>query len=79
MKKIEIFGTGCAKCKRLEKNVRDAVKDLGIKAKIEKVEELDEITSRGVMMTPALGIDGDVVISGKVPNIEQMKELLKER
>ncbi|MGM0510738.1 MAG: thioredoxin family protein [Thermoplasmatota archaeon] len=46
---------------------------------MEKVEELDEITSRGVMMTPALGIDGDVVISGKVPNIEQMKELLKER
>lgn len=77
MKKIEIFGTGCAKCKRLEKNVREAVKDLGVEARIEKVEDLDEITSRGIMMTPGLAIDGDTVVTGKVPSTGQIIELLK--
>ncbi|MFO8110170.1 MAG: thioredoxin family protein [Thermoplasmata archaeon] len=75
--KIEIFGTGCRKCKRLEKNVETAVKELGIEAKVEKVQDINEIASRGVMMTPALAIEGDIKSSGKILNPEDIKKLLK--
>ena len=75
--KIEIFGTGCRKCKRLEKNVETAVKELGIEAKIEKVQDINDIASRGVMMTPALAVDGEIKASGKLLNPEDIKKLLK--
>ncbi len=75
--KIEIFGTGCRKCKRLEKNVETAVKEMGIEAKIEKVQDINDIASRGVMMTPALAVDGDIIASGKLLNPEEIKKLLK--
>ncbi len=74
--KIEILGTGCAKCQRLEKNAKKAVKELGIDAKVEKVEGLDEISARGVMVTPALSVDGEVKVKGEVLNAEQIIELL---
>ncbi len=76
--KIEIFGPGCFKCQRLEKNVRMAVKELGLDIKIEKVEGLQEMSARGVMMTPALAIDGDIKVSGRILNPGQIKKLLKE-
>lgn len=76
MKKIEIFGTGCAKCKRLEKNAKKAIEKLGIEAEIEKVEDIEEISARGVMMTPALGVDGDVKVKGEMLSPEEIKELL---
>ena len=78
MKKIEILGTGCAKCQRLEKNAKKAVKELGIDAEIEEVQDLAEISARGVMTTPGLAIDGETISTGKVLNPKQIKELLKD-
>lgn len=77
--KIEIFGTGCAKCKRLEKHVQKAVKELNVKADVKKVEDITEIMNRGVMMTPALAIDGKMVFSGKTSNIDEIKNLIKRQ
>lgn len=77
MKKIEILGTGCAKCNRLEKNVRKAVDKAGIKAKIVKVSKIEDIMERGVLITPGLMIDGKVVASGKVPGVDDLVDLLK--
>ena len=74
--KIEILGSGCAKCKSLEKNVRQAVSELGIKAEIVKVEDVMEIVNYGVMGTPALVVDGKVKSSGKVLDKEAVKKLL---
>jgi len=76
--KIEILGTGCAKCQKLEKNAIKAVEDLGIDADVVKVEDLSEITSRGVMMTPALAIDGETKIKGQIWSPEKIKKLLEE-
>ena len=74
--KIEIFGTGCAKCKRLEKHVQKAVKELKVKADVKKVEDITEIMNRGVMMTPALAIDGKIVFSGKTSDINEIKKII---
>lgn len=76
--KIQVLGPGCAKCHKLEANVRAAVAELGSDAQVEKVEDVAAITSYGVMMTPALAIDGDVKIMGKVPGVEEIKRLLGE-
>ncbi|MFO7676918.1 MAG: thioredoxin family protein [Thermoplasmatota archaeon] len=75
--KIEILGTGCPKCKATEKIVRKAVEELGINAEIVKVEDLEEIISRGVMMTPAIVIDGEVKIVGKVPSTDEIKKIIQ--
>lgn len=75
--KIEIFGTGCRKCKKLERNVETAVKELDLKVNIEKVRDINEIASRGVMMTPAIAVDGEVKASGKLLSPEDIKKLLK--
>ena len=77
MKKIEVLGTGCAKCKRLFANVQEAVKDSKIAAEVVKVEELDEIVNRGVMLTPALFINGEVRAEGRVPSVEEIKDMLR--
>jgi len=74
---IRILGTGCPKCKQLEANTRAAVAALGNGANIEKVSDLATIMEYGVMMTPALVVDGVVKSSGKVLTAEQLKELLK--
>jgi small redox-active disulfide protein 2 len=77
--KIEILGTGCAKCKSLEKNVRQAVSELGLKAEIVKVEDMNEIIEHGVMVTPALFIDGRSVSVGKLLNVDEAKKILAVR
>ncbi len=77
MVKIEVLGTGCMKCKRLLKNVETAVKELGIDAEIRKVDDITEIMDRGVMLTPALAIDGEMRISGRVADVQELKEILK--
>jgi small redox-active disulfide protein 2 len=74
--RIEVLGTGCPKCKAVLANVQRAVSEAGVQAEIVKVEELMEIASRGVMMTPALVIDGDVKVVGKVPTVDEVKKLL---
>ena len=78
MTKIEVLGTGCAKCKRLFANAEQAVKDLKIAAEVVKVDDLDEIVNRGVMLTPALFINGDVVAEGRVPDVNEIKSMLTE-
>jgi small redox-active disulfide protein 2 len=76
--KIEILGTGCAKCKSLAKNVEKAVQELGINADIVKVDSITEIMDRGVMMTPALYIDGESKMVGKTATVEEIKRMLKK-
>ena len=77
MRKIEILGTGCAKCNRLEKNVRKAVDRTGIKAKIVKISRIEDIMEKGVLITPGLVVDGKIVASGNVPGVDDLVELLK--
>ncbi|AUD65581.1 hypothetical protein BK011_07700 [Tenericutes bacterium MZ-XQ] len=74
---IKVLGTGCPSCKKLEKNVYDALKALNIEAEVEKVTEIKDIMSYGVMRTPALVVDGKVVISGQVPVVSKLVEILK--
>jgi small redox-active disulfide protein 2 len=76
MKKIQILGTGCPKCKALAQNAEVAAKGAGIEYQIEKVTEISEIMKFGVMMTPALVIDGQVKVVGKVLTAEQIKVML---
>lgn len=76
---IKILGTGCPNCKKLLANVETAVAELGLDVVVEKVENIMEITSYGVMMTPALVIDRDVISAGKVLSSGQVKELLESR
>ncbi|HKM42171.1 MAG TPA: thioredoxin family protein [Methanocorpusculum sp.] len=78
MTKIEILGTGCAKCKRLFANTEKAVKELNISVDLVKIETLDEIAERGVMMTPALIINNEIVAEGRVPDVKEIKALLTE-
>ena len=75
--KIEILGTGCAKCNTTEKIIKKVVEELGINADIVKVEDLQEIINRGIMMTPAVYIDGEAKIVGRVPTTDEIKKLLQ--
>lgn len=75
--KIEILGSGCPKCKKLEETARKAVSELKIKADILKVTDIGKIIEYGVMSTPALVIDGKVKSSGRIPDVEEIKKLLK--
>lgn len=74
--KIQVLGTGCPKCNKTYENVKQAVGEAGIEAEVEKVEDLKAIMEFNVMMTPAVAIDGDVKISGKVPSVEEIKGLI---
>ncbi len=71
--KIEILGTGCPKCKKLEENARKALDDIGIKAEVIKVTDINEIIDYGVMSPPAIVIDGEVKCFGRIPEIEEIK------
>ncbi len=77
MVKIEVLGTGCMKCKRLFKNVEIAVEELQINAEIVKVDDISEIINRGVMLTPALAVDGEMKLAGRVADVNEIKEILK--
>jgi len=76
--KIQILGTGCPKCKMLEQHVLDAVRVSGIQAEVEKVTDLNDIMNMGVMLTPALAVDGTVKSTGKVLSKDQIVQLLEE-
>ena len=73
---IKILGTGCSNCKKLEANAREAVKELGIEATVEKVEDIKDIMAYGVMKTPALVVDEQVKVMGRVPSVEDIKKYL---
>jgi small redox-active disulfide protein 2 len=76
MKKLQILGTGCAKCNALMMATEKAAQTLGLQYELEKVTDLNRIMSFGVMMTPALVVDGQVKVSGKVPSVDAIKAML---
>lgn len=74
MKKIEVFGTGCPKCKKTVEVIEKVVKEKDFKVEIEKIEDIKKITEKGIFMTPAVAVDGDIKIRGKVPKEEDVLE-----
>ncbi|WP_373481912.1 thioredoxin family protein [Acetobacterium sp.] len=74
---IKVLGPGCKNCKKLEANTREALKELGIEATIEKVESMEEIMTYGIMSTPALVVDEQVKFSGKIPSVKELKKYLQ--
>jgi small redox-active disulfide protein 2 len=76
MKKIQILGTGCPKCRQLTALAEQAAKELGVAYEIEKVTQINDIMKFGVMVTPALVVDGQVKVSGKVPSVEEIKKMI---
>jgi small redox-active disulfide protein 2 len=77
--KIQVLGTGCPKCEKTFDHVMRAVSELGVAADIEKVKDLKAIMNFGVMMTPAVAIDGEVRVSGKIPSVEDLKKMISDR
>lgn len=75
--KIQILGTGCPKCKKLGEHAEEAAKQLGVDYEIQKLDNIKDIMAMGVMMTPALAVDGTVKVTGKVPSVDEIKKLLK--
>ena len=78
MKKLQILGPGCPKCKKLAQNTEAAANDLDIEYKIEKVTNINEIMKFGVMLTPALVVNGQVKVVGKVPGVDEIKKILNQ-
>ncbi|PKM97274.1 MAG: thioredoxin family protein [Elusimicrobia bacterium HGW-Elusimicrobia-3] len=76
MKKIQILGMGCPKCNKLYAAAEAAAKELGIEYQMEKIADINKITDMGVMMTPALAVDGKVLLSAKVPTVEELKKII---
>lgn len=76
MKKLQILGTGCPKCNKLAELTEAAAKDLNVEYEIIKVKDINEIMNFGVMMTPALAVDGQVKIAGKVPDVDTLKKMI---
>ncbi len=74
---IKVLGTGCANCKTLEKYVYNALAEMNLNADVEKVEDIQKIMSYGIMRTPGLVINGKVAISGRVPSVKEIKEILE--
>jgi small redox-active disulfide protein 2 len=76
MRKLQILGTGCLKCKKLAEQAEAAARAAGIEYQIEKVTSLQDIMRFGVMMTPALAVDGTVKVVGKVPSVDEIRKML---
>lgn len=76
--KVQILGTGCPKCKQLTANAEQAIKDAGVDAEIEKVSDIHEIMKFGVMMTPALAVDGQVKSVGKILSAKEIADILRK-
>jgi len=75
--KVEVFGSGCPRCKQTEKVMKMAVEELGLNAVVEKVTDMMAMMEKGIISTPAVAIDGEIVLSGKIPSLEEAKKLLK--
>lgn len=76
MKKIQILGTGCAKCQKLAENAKQAAETLGLEYEMEKITEIKDIMSFGIMSTPGLAVDGKVLTTGKVPTPAEIEKML---
>ncbi len=77
--RIEVFGTGCPKCNMLEVNVRKALSELNLEADVVKISSIDEMVERGLMSAPALAIEGEVVVAGRVPSVGELREIIKTK
>ena len=77
MRKVQVLGTGCPKCNELYRRCEQALENLDIEAVLEKVEDINKIVEAGVMLTPALVVDGVVLCSGKVPSVAELEQLLR--
>ncbi len=77
MKKIQILGTGCAKCNKLTDATKAAADELGLDYELEKITDMMRFADFGVMITPAMVVDGEVKVAGKVPSVEALKALLQ--
>jgi small redox-active disulfide protein 2 len=77
--KVEVFGSGCPRCKQTEKIMKMAVEELDSNAIVEKVTDMMVIMEKGIVSTPAVAIDGEIVLSGKIPSLEEAKRLLNKR
>lgn len=77
MKTLQVLGSGCAKCGRLAENTKAAADDLGIEYNLEKVTDMKDITAFGVMVTPALAVDGVVKVAGRVPTVEEIQQMIR--
>ncbi len=76
MKLVQVLGPGCPRCEKLRQHAETAVQELGIEATVVKITDINQITGFGVMMTPALAVDGQVKVVGKVPSTDEIKQLL---
>jgi len=77
--KIIVYGTGCSKCKAVEKAVKNAVDKLGANAEIIKIEELDKIMEAGILSTPALSIDNEIKVTGRIPTSSEIEKWIKAK
>jgi len=77
--KIEILGTGCPKCKKLNELTKEVIQELDISAEIKKITNINDIIDYGVMVTPALVVDGNVKVAGKIPSKQDITEWIKEK
>jgi len=77
--KIEILGTGCPKCKKLNELTKEVIQELGVSAEIKKITNINDIIDYGVMVTPAIVIDGDVKIAGKIPGKQEITDWINEK
>ena len=76
MRKLQILGAGCPKCEKLAETTEQAAKALGLEYELEKVTDIQQIMSFGVMMTPALVVDGQVKVAGKIPSVDEIKAMI---
>lgn len=76
MKEVKVLGPGCPKCQELMKQTELAIEELGLECSVEKITDIMEITTYGVMMTPALVVDGQIKVVGKVPSLDDIKGML---
>jgi small redox-active disulfide protein 2 len=77
--KIKVYGPGCANCQNLEKNTKEAVKEIGVDAEITKIQDMDHILEAGIIATPGLAIDGELKAMGRVPSVEEIKKWIKAK
>ncbi|MGC8955725.1 MAG: thioredoxin family protein [Fervidobacterium sp.] len=77
VKKVEVLGSGCPKCKQTIKILEMAIKELGLEIDVEKVQDIEEIIKRGIVATPAVAINEKVILSGKIPTLDEAKQLLQ--
>jgi small redox-active disulfide protein 2 len=79
MKRVQVLGPGCPSCQKLASLVEETAREIGVECEIEKVTDIEQIVSCGVMATPALVVDGKVLVTGRVPTGEEVKKLLSEQ